>query len=142
MPDNNSTRNKSSVALILIDVINDFDVPDGDETLKNALPMANRLARLKQRCRRAGIPAIYVNDNFGQWRSDARSLVTRCLASHCAGKHFVESLRPDEDDYFVLKTDAFGRLSDAARDPAALSGSYVSDSDGARDEQLHHLHGA
>ncbi len=65
MPDNNSTRHKSSVALLLIDVINHFEFPDGDKILKNALPMANRLATLKQRCRRVGIPAIYVNDNFG-----------------------------------------------------------------------------
>ena len=64
MPDNN-TRHTSSVALVLIDVINHFEFPDGYKLLKQALPMAARLARLKQRCRVAGIPAIYVNDNFG-----------------------------------------------------------------------------
>jgi nicotinamidase-related amidase len=103
MPDNSGTRHKSSVALVLIDVINQFEFPDGDKILKNALPMADRLAKLKQRCRRAGIPAIYVNDNFGQWRSDAKSLVRSSLAAHCAGKPFVERLRPDAGDYFVLK---------------------------------------
>jgi nicotinamidase-related amidase len=103
MPEHNSTRHKSSVALILIDVINHFEFPDGDKILKNALPMADRLAKLKQGCRRAGIPAIYVNDNFGQWRSDAKSLVSSCLASRSAGRPFVLPLQPDEDDYFVLK---------------------------------------
>ena len=102
MPDN-QTRRKSSVALLLIDVINHFDFPQGDATLRNALPVAPRLARLKQRCRRAGIPAIYVNDNFGQWRSDAKSLVAHCLLPECAGKPFVEQIQPDEQDYFVLK---------------------------------------
>ena len=102
MPDNN-TRHTSSVALVLIDVINHFEFPDGDKLLKQALPMAARLARLKQRCRIAGIPAIYVNDNFGQWRSDAKSLISRCLDSSCAGKPFVEQLRPDDEDYLVLK---------------------------------------
>jgi nicotinamidase-related amidase len=102
MPDNN-TRHTSSVALVLIDVINHFEFPDGDKLLKQALPMAARLARLKQRCRIAGIPAIYVNDNFGQWRSDAKSLIARCLDSSCAGKPFVEQLRPDDQDYLVLK---------------------------------------
>ena len=102
-PDNNSTRHKSSVVLLLVDVINHFEYPDGNKILKNALPISNRLATLKERCRRAGIPAIYVNDNFGQWRSDAKSLVTSCLASECAGRFFVESLRPDDEDYFVLK---------------------------------------
>jgi nicotinamidase-related amidase len=103
MLENNSTRHQSSLALILIDVISHFDFPDGDRILKNALPIADRLARLKQRCRRAGIPAIYVNDNFGQWRSDAKSLVRSCLESHCAGRPFVEPLQPDDEDYFVLK---------------------------------------
>jgi nicotinamidase-related amidase len=103
MPDRNHTRDKSSVALILIDVISDFEFPDGDKILKNAMPMANRLAKLKQRCRRARIPAVYVNDNFGQWRSDAKSLVSSCLASGCPGRPFVEPLRPDDKDYFVLK---------------------------------------
>jgi nicotinamidase-related amidase len=103
MPENNHTRHKSSVALILIDVINHFEFPDRDKVLANALPMAPRLAKLKARWRRAGIPAIYVNDNFGQWRSDAKSLVARCLESQCKGKPFVEQIRPDDEDYFVLK---------------------------------------
>jgi hypothetical protein len=73
IPDNNHTRHASSVALILIDVINRFDFPDGERLLKEALPIAPRLAKLKERCRQAEIPAIYVTDNFGQWRSDAKS---------------------------------------------------------------------
>jgi nicotinamidase-related amidase len=97
------TRHKSSVVLILIDVINEFDFPQGDRTLQYALNIAPRLARLKQRCRREGIPAIYVNDNFGQWRSDAKSLVARCLEPDCPGKPFVEQIQPDDQDYFVLK---------------------------------------
>jgi nicotinamidase-related amidase len=103
MAEKNNTRHKSSVALILIDVINHFEFPDGDKILKNALSMAGRLAKLKQRCRRASIPAIYVNDTFGQWRSDAKSLVNSCLASDCAGRPIVEQLRPGAEDYFVLK---------------------------------------
>jgi nicotinamidase-related amidase len=94
---------KSSVALILVDVINHFEFPDGDRLLRRAVPMAPILARLKKRLVRAGIPCIYVNDNFGQWRSDASALVDYCLRSDCAGKRFVEALRPEPDDYFVLK---------------------------------------
>jgi nicotinamidase-related amidase len=99
----NHTRQKSSVVLILIDVINHFDFPDGGKILRNALPVAVPLAKLKERCRRAGIPAIYVNDNFGQWRSDAKTLVAACLRPDCAGKPFVEQIRPRDEDYFILK---------------------------------------
>jgi len=98
-----NTRHKSPVALILIDVINDFDFPDGARLLRNALPIAPKLARLKERARRARIPAIYVNDNFGQWRSDASTLLESCLRPKAAGRQFVEQIRPDKEDYFVLK---------------------------------------
>jgi nicotinamidase-related amidase len=100
---NNQTRHKSSAALVLIDVINHFEFPDGERVLANALPVAPRIARLKARARRAGLPTIYVNDNFGQWRSDAAKLVAYCLRPDAPGNAFVEQILPDEQDYFVLK---------------------------------------
>ena len=98
---NNSHR--SPLVLLLIDVINHFEFPDGDRTLRQALPIAPRIARLKQRAKAAGIATIYVNDNFGQWRSDATRLVNYCLRPDAVGKDFVEQIRPGEEDYFVLK---------------------------------------
>jgi nicotinamidase-related amidase len=97
-----SAPDKSGAALLLIDVINDFDFPDGDELLRLALPAGKNIARLKQRAKEAGIPAIYVNDNFGRWRSDFKKIVSHCREEG-KGKKFVELLLPDEDDYFVLK---------------------------------------
>jgi nicotinamidase-related amidase len=94
---------ESKAVLILVDVINHFEFPDGDRVLAEALPIARRLARLKKRARDAGIPAIYVNDNFGQWRSDAKKLVAYCLRPDAPGRNFVEQIQPDEEDYFVLK---------------------------------------
>jgi nicotinamidase-related amidase len=68
---------ESRVVLLLIDVINDLSFPEADELLRFALPMAERLRALKRRARRAGVPAIYVNDNFGRWRSDFAALIER-----------------------------------------------------------------
>ena len=92
---------KASSVLVLIDVINDLEFDGGDALLAQALPMAERLAALKRRARAAGIPAVYVNDNFGRWRSDFKKTVAHCREAR--GKQFVELLLPDEDDYFVLK---------------------------------------
>ena len=61
---------RSPVALILIDVINDLEFDEGEALLRQALPMAKRLAALKRRARQADIPVVYVNDNFGRWQSD------------------------------------------------------------------------
>ena len=90
-------------ALVLIDVINDFDFPLAEALLRYALPAAKRIAALKERARRARIPAIYANDNFGQWRSDFHQQIEHCLEKGGRGSQVVELLRPDDDDYFVLK---------------------------------------
>ena len=93
----------SPVALLLIDTINDLEFDGGDRLLRHALPMAKRIAALKRRTSDAGIPSIYVNDNFGRWRSDFRRLVAHCLEDGVRGQPIAELLVPAENDYFVLK---------------------------------------
>ena len=90
-------------ALLLVDVINDMEFEGGEKLIRHALPMARRLARLKARARAVGIPAVYVNDNFGRWRSDFRVVVEHCLTSGVRGEEVARLLRPHDDDYFVLK---------------------------------------
>jgi len=106
-----SAPDKSPVALLLIDVINDLDFPGNEGLLEQALPMARRLAELKRRLKAERIPAVYVNDNFGRWRSDLRAQVDHCLQGDVPGKQLVELLRPDDDDYFVLKPKHSGFFS-------------------------------
>lgn len=96
-----SAPDKSKAALLLIDVINDFDFPEGEDLLRLAIPAGKNIAALKQRAKEAGIPAVYVNDNFGRWQSDFKKIVAH--SRNARGKEFVEMLLPDEHDYFVLK---------------------------------------
>ncbi len=93
----------ASAALVLIDVINDMEFPDGDRLLAQARPMATRLAELKQRAKAAGIPVIYANDNFGRWQSDFSTLVRHCTEDDVRGRPIARALLPEPDDYFVLK---------------------------------------
>lgn len=90
-------------ALLLIDVINDFDFPDADKLLRFALPAARHLARLKERLRAKGVHIIYVNDNFGHWQSDFREQIERCTAPRARGAEIARLLLPEKTDYFVLK---------------------------------------
>ena len=106
-----SAPDKSPVALLLIDVINALDFPEGEQLERFAVPMAERIAELKRRARAARVPAIYVNDNFGRWRSDFRSHVEHCLRDGVRGRRMAELLRPAEDDYFVLKPKHSGFFS-------------------------------
>jgi nicotinamidase-related amidase len=93
----------SGTALLLIDVINDLAFKGSDAIIARAEAMAPALARLKRRATAAGVPAIYINDNFGQWRSDFRRTVAHCTARSSPGRRISTRLRPTARDYFVLK---------------------------------------
>lgn len=102
---------KHDVALLLIDVINDLEFPEKDEILPFIRPMAEAISELKQRAKAAGVPVVYVNDNFGRWQSNFNSQIEHCLHDDVAGRELVEHLRPDDDDYFVLKPKHSGFFS-------------------------------
>ena len=106
-----SAPDKCETALLLIDVINDLAFPEGEQMLPDARKMADKLLALKRRAREAGVPAIYVNDNFGKWKSDFRTTVDHCLSAESRGREIVETLQPDDDDYFVLKPKHSGFFS-------------------------------
>ncbi|HVE71799.1 MAG TPA: isochorismatase family cysteine hydrolase [Thermoanaerobaculia bacterium] len=98
-----SVPENSPVALLLIDVINDMEFEGAEALVEQAVPMARRIAALKQRAKEAGVPAIYVNDNFGRWQSDFRRVVEHCLEDGVRGEEVARILEPEDDDYFVLK---------------------------------------
>ena len=55
-----NTHHKSSVALILIDVINHFEFPDGESVLRNALPIVSAITAAeasRARCELKTMPA-------------------------------------------------------------------------------------
>jgi nicotinamidase-related amidase len=98
-----SVPENCAVALLLIDVINDLEFEGAEALVERAVPMAHRIAELKRRAKDAGIPVIYVNDNWGRWQSDFRKVVEHCLSDGVRGEEMARILQPDEDDYFVLK---------------------------------------
>lgn len=84
-------------------MINEFTF-DGAEALFPAIEeAAQSIGIMKQRMRTAGLPVVYVNDNFGKWKSDFRMLLERCSRENCRGKSIARILAPEEEDYFVLK---------------------------------------
>jgi len=92
-----------SAALLLVDVLNDLDFPDNSALVKVAPLLAGNISRLKSKCKQAGIPAIYVNDNFGRWRSDLTAVLSNCLRPDSLGARMVAKIVPEADDYMVLK---------------------------------------
>jgi nicotinamidase-related amidase len=106
-----SAPDKCETALLLIDVINDLQFPEAETMVGDALKMAKNIRRLKQRARKAGVPVIYVNDNFGKWQSDWRRTVEHCGSRKVRGHDVVQILKPAKDDYFVLKPKHSGFFS-------------------------------
>jgi nicotinamidase-related amidase len=96
-------RAAGATALLIADMISRWQFPDADRLLPHAAAIAPHIAALKARCRRAGVPVIYANDNDGMWRSDFRRVVEGSLRQGGAGARITEQLAPDDDDYFVLK---------------------------------------
>jgi nicotinamidase-related amidase len=88
-------------ALVVIDMINTYDHEDAERLRASAEEVVPVLGKLVERARKADAPVIYVNDNFGEWRSDHRALVDEALS----GEHgsLVEPIVPDEDAMFVVK---------------------------------------
>ena len=75
---------ESRVALLIIDMINAFDFDGAEGMLPRALTAARAIAALKRRAHSAGAAVVYVNDNFGRWRSDFHQTLEHCLA--CPGR--------------------------------------------------------
>ena len=98
-----SVHHKSPQVVLFIDLLNHFEFPDGRQLLKQSMKVADQLVKLKRRARQAKVPVVYVNDNFGQWRSDAKRILEYCVRDEAIGKEFVRQIAPDEEDYFVLK---------------------------------------
>jgi nicotinamidase-related amidase len=96
-------RDRSKQCLLLVDVINGLSFPGSGPLVRAAEKAAPNIHRLAERARAAGVPVVYVNDNFGQWRSDFARTYERCVQPDQPGRHVSAQLQPEAHDYFVLK---------------------------------------
>ena len=102
---------KSKIVLLIIDMISDFEFEDGEKLYANTEPAAENIARLRKKAKKAKVPVVYVNDNFGKWQSDFKKLLTHCSDEKVRGSSIARLLSPEEDDYFVLKPKHSGFFS-------------------------------
>ncbi len=82
-------------------MITTYDHEDAERLVASAEEAVPVIGTLLERARDAGAPVIYVNDNFGHWRSDQRALVEDAVRSEHGS--LVEPIVPDEDSMFVVK---------------------------------------
>lgn len=90
-------------ALLIVDMINCLDFPEGKQLLKWALPVARNIAKIKKRFADHKQPVIYVNDNFEEWTADWKLIYRKCSGEESLGRELALILKPSENDYFILK---------------------------------------
>jgi len=91
----------AGTALIVIDMINAYEHEDAEAlvpSVREALPVIRRLIT---RARRQNVDIVYVNDNFGRWRSNHDEILD--VALHGRHSDLVEPIRPDDSSMFVVK---------------------------------------
>lgn len=109
--DNLQGDEDSATALLFIDLINDLEFEGGERLADNLAAVIDNIVTLGKRAREVGIPVIYVNDNFGKWRSDFKELLDHCLHDNMRGTPFVKRIVPNRNDYVVLKPKHTGFFS-------------------------------
>ncbi|MFJ4840424.1 isochorismatase family cysteine hydrolase [Streptomyces sp. NPDC088746] len=91
----------SRSALIVIDMLNTYSHPDAEILIPSVREALPRIVDLIERARDGAVPVIYVNDNFGEWRSHHGEIIDTTLS----GPHseLVEPVLPDDESLFVVK---------------------------------------
>lgn len=103
-----STSSKGQQALLIVDMINDFRFEGGQKLFRRSLPVARAIVKLRKRADAAGVPVVYVNDNFAKWHDTFKTTVETIENASDEGRKIVSLLRPGKEDYYVLKPNRSG----------------------------------
>ena len=96
------SRHSGRVALLALDLITDFDFPDGSAVRRALSRNAPAIRALLDTARAHRIPIVYANDNLGPWRGDAMALISHCTRPQRAGAALVKQLCPEVKDEIIL----------------------------------------
>ncbi|MFF0549683.1 cysteine hydrolase family protein [Streptomyces sp. NPDC004311] len=88
-------------ALIIIDMLNSYEHPDADALVPSVREALPGIGMLLKRAGASQAPVIYVNDNFGRWRSHHGEILQGALEGRY--RDLVEPIKPDENALFVVK---------------------------------------
>jgi nicotinamidase-related amidase len=88
-------------ALLVIDVLDDFDHEDGMSLLESFRERGPTMAAAIAAAREVGIPVIYVNDDRDRWDGDAPALARDAAEGPGAG--IIRELLPQAGDRVLLK---------------------------------------
>ncbi|WP_370221575.1 isochorismatase family cysteine hydrolase [Cytobacillus sp.] len=88
-------------ALIIIDMINDFNFDHGKILAEKALYIAKPINEFKTAFYEQDLPVIYVNDHYNLWQADLDTIMDHCRNPVSAP--ILREMHPSPDDYFLIK---------------------------------------
>ena len=96
----------SNAAILAIGLLNTFDFNGGDALKHAVAAMMEPVTSLRRQAAEAKVPVIFVNDNYGRWHDEPHQLIAHVANSK--GGDLLDQLRPQPDDYFVIKPESSG----------------------------------
>ncbi|HWO96295.1 MAG TPA: isochorismatase family cysteine hydrolase [Bacillus sp. (in: firmicutes)] len=88
-------------ALIIIDIINDFQFQYGEALSKQTTNIAQNIYQFKRYMYQRNYPIISVNDHYGLWQANLEKILEKCT-NHLS-LPILALLKPEEKDYFLIK---------------------------------------
>lgn len=88
-------------ALVVIDMLNTYDHADAELLIPSVRETLPGIVRLLDRAHSENVPVIYVNDNFGEWRSHHGEMLDTVLSGPNA--ELIRPVQPDAEALFVVK---------------------------------------
>ncbi|HLO12827.1 MAG TPA: isochorismatase family cysteine hydrolase [Pseudoneobacillus sp.] len=88
-------------ALVIIDIINDFNFEHGKILAEKTLNIVTPLIKIKKYFKKHLLPVIYVNDHYNLWQANLEKLIEHC--QNPQNEIIFQTILPDEDDYFLIK---------------------------------------
>ncbi|WP_010648943.1 isochorismatase family cysteine hydrolase [Oceanobacillus massiliensis] len=94
-------KSLSKTAVIIVDIINNFDFDGGDNLFQHTKEILPNLINLKKFAKENDLPLIYVNDHYGLWQADFNKIINYCKNEKSS--EIIEIMKPDDNDYFLIK---------------------------------------
>ena len=91
------------VGLLIIDMINDLSFSGAEPLIAACHDVVERILDLRDQADDLGVPTIYVNDNFGHWRSERSAIIEHAARAESPAREIVDRIAPRSRDFFVIK---------------------------------------
>ncbi|MBO9131506.1 isochorismatase family cysteine hydrolase [Bacillus sp. 165] len=91
----------NNTALLIIDMINDFNFQHGPSLANKCYAIADNILYIKHFLKQHQAPIIYINDHYGIWQANMDKIIVNCKNE--LSSPIFSKIQPDDDDYFLIK---------------------------------------